>query len=317
MGNNSKGIVLIAAPVDPVLLKGLADFGFECKTELNINDLNAPSLIRDCVGVITSTRLQLNRSLIDAATSLRWIGRMGSGMEVIDTVYASEKGINCYGSPEGNCNAVGEHALGMLLGLNHRIAWSNGQMRRNVWEREENRGIELEGMTVGIIGFGHTGASFARKLSGFDVRIIAYDKYHAERIPDGIENCENLEPIFENADIVSFHVPYSEETTRYFDIDFIDNMKKSFYLINTSRGNVVDTQALLQGIKQGKVKGACLDVFEYEPVTKAPSEFEYVVNQLIALPSVLVTPHIAGYTSNALYKMSKVLLTKIAIGEGL
>ncbi len=300
--------VLIAAPVDAVLTEGLAAFGYECIVHENISQAIAYELIKDCVGVVTSTRLQLDKDLIDTARELKWIGRMGSGMEVIDLEYAAIKGITCFGSPEGNCNAVGEHALGMLLALIRRIVWSGREMEQGVWRREENRGIELEGRTVGIIGCGHTGRAFAKKLQGFDTRILAYDKYNCEGIPAHIVACKSLEQIFEEADIVSFHVPLQADTKHYFNEQFIAQMRKPFILINTSRGTVVDTTALLHGLSAGKVAGACLDVFEQEPL----SGMDVVIAaQLTSLPNVVVTPHIAGYTFEALYKMSRVLLEKI------
>src|ERR1043165_4107066 len=199
--DNSKGKVLIAAPVHPVLTEGLAALGYECVMQEDIVQSIAHALIGDCVGIIISTRLQLDRALLDVATSLQWIGRMGSGMEVIDVAYAKEKGIKCFSSPEGNANAVGEHALGMLLGLIRRITWSHCEVGVGVWKRDEHRGIELDGKTVAIIGYGHTGAAFAKKLTGFDVRILAYDKNHADRIPAYVESC-SLETIYGEADIV-------------------------------------------------------------------------------------------------------------------
>ena len=308
---SNNGNVLIAAPVHPVLTDGLAACGYNCVLHEKITQSTAFELIKDCVGVITSTRLQLDKTLINSAPHLRWIGRMGSGMEVIDIAYATEKGIKCYSSPEGNCNAVGEHALGMLLTLVHRIAWSNQEMKQGIWKREENRGIELEGKTLGIIGCGHTGQAFAKKLQGFDVRVLAYDKYNCEGIPAHIGSCKTLDPIFEQADIVSFHVPLQHDTIHYLNDDFVSKMQRPFILINTSRGSVVSTHALKNGIEKHKITGACLDVFEQEPLTAMNSQLKIPLDALINLPNVVVTPHIAGYTFEALYKMSKVLFDKI------
>jgi D-3-phosphoglycerate dehydrogenase len=303
--------VLIAAPVDTVLTDGLADKGYKCLYHEKITQEKAFDLVRECTGIVTSTRLMLNKELIEAAPKLKWIGRMGSGMEVIDVPYATTKGIACYSSPEGNSNAVGEHAMGLLLSLIHRIAWSNGEVKHGMWLREENRGFELEGKSVGIIGYGHTGRSFASKLAGFDTNILAYDKYYPQRIPSHIKNCPSLDTIFEEADIVSFHVPLQEDTVHMFNEDFIDRMKKPFILINTSRGAVVDTLSLKRGLASGKVSGACLDVFEEEPPINMSTPKFALFSEINALPNVLITPHIAGYTYEALYKMSKVLLDKI------
>jgi D-3-phosphoglycerate dehydrogenase / 2-oxoglutarate reductase len=317
MKNNSspKGIhsekVLIAAPVHPVLTDGLKELGYDCVNHENITQAAAFALIKDCIGVITSTRLQLDKPLIDAAPDLRWIGRMGSGMEVIDTAYAAKKNIVCFASPEGNCNAVGEHALGMLLTLTRRIAWSQSEISRGLWLREENRGIELEGKNVGIIGYGYTGAAFAKKLRGFDVRILAYDKYCEDGIPPDIVKCTSLELLMREADIVSFHVPLQADTRNYLSESFIERMAKPFILINTSRGGVVDTAALQRGIAKGKVIGACLDVLEQEPLASMDAPMRRLLDDLIRLPNIVVTPHIAGYTFEALYKMSKALLNKI------
>ena len=302
------GKVLIAAPVHPVLIDGLTSLGYICQMHEKISQAAAYELIKDCVGVVTSTRLQLDKELIDAAPKLEWIGRMGSGMEVIDVPYCLSKGIACFGSPEGNSNAVGEHALGMLLALIRKIVWSNMEMKEGIWRREENRGTELEGKTIGIIGCGHTGNAFARKLSGFDTRILAYDKYNCDGIPAHIVTCKSLDQIFEEADIVSFHVPLQADTKNYFDEHFLEQMHKPFILINTSRGPVVNTLALIRGLSERKVTGACLDVFEQEPLNTLDSG---VAERLICLPNVVVTPHIAGYTFEALYKMSRVLLDKI------
>lgn len=310
--HSPKPKVLIAAPVHPVLTDGLQAMGYEPVMSETITQQLAFGLIGECLGVITSTRLQLNKQLLDAAPRLRWIGRMGSGMEVIDVPYATSKGIQCYGSPEGNCNAVAEHALGMLLSLIRRISWSHTEMKNGIWKRDENRGYELEGKTVGIIGYGHTGAAFARKLAGFDVRLMAYDKYHPQNIPPHIECCD-MEAICREADIVSFHIPLQPDTVGIFDNAFTEAMRKPFIFVNTSRGQVADTRALYNALMCGKVTGACLDVFEHEPVTKATGELKTILETMIQMPNVITTPHIAGYTHEALYKMSLSLLEKIRL----
>jgi len=304
------GAVLIAAPVHPVLIEGLELAGYSCNMHVDIRQNEAHELIKNCVGVITSTRLQLNRQLIDAAPKLAWIGRMGSGMEVIDVAYAAERGIKCYGSPEGNSNAVAEHAVGMLLSLMRHISWSNNEIKAGIWMREENRGAELEGKTLGIIGFGHTGSSFARILSGFDLRILAYDKHPKQQIPGQVTLCDTGR-IFEEADIVSFHVPLQADTINYFNREFINAMHKPFILINTSRGTVVNTAHLYEGLISGKVKGACLDVFEHEPISASPQHLKTMIDAMLLMPNVIATPHIAGYSHEALYKMSAVLLNKV------
>jgi len=306
-----KGKVLIAAPVHSVLTDGLAKEGYECIMQEKITQSVAAGFLHDCVGVITSTRLQLNKEMLDAAPQLQWIGRMGSGMEVIDVPYAEAKGIKCFSSPEGNSNAVAEHALGMLLSLTKRIVWSHNEVMAGQWRRDENRGIELEGKTIGIVGFGHTGRALARKLQCFDMNILVYDKYATEDIPDYVRCCYDLEPIYENADIISFHVPLQEDTRHYFNDNFITKVRKAFILLNTSRGIVVDTKALLKGLKNGKVNGACLDVFEEEPLERMSGEMRMMLDEMIKMENVIITPHIAGYSNEALYKMSVIVLEKV------
>ncbi len=303
--------VLIAAPIHDVLAEGLQSAGYELRFATDITQQKAFTLIADCEGVITSTRLQLNKELLDVAPNLQWIGRMGSGMEVIDVPYATARGIKCFSSPEGNSNAVAEHALGMLLSLSNRISWSHREILQGKWLREENRGFELEGKTIGIIGFGHTGRAFARKLSSFDVNIIAYDILQLSNIPNYVTVATDLNIIFDQANIISFHVPLNQETFHYLDKSFIEKMTNPFVLINTSRGDVVDTFSVYQAAMEGKITGVCLDVAEGEPLEKMTVTERDIYNKLISLPEVVVTPHIAGYTHEALFKMSKTLLGRI------
>jgi D-3-phosphoglycerate dehydrogenase len=306
------GKVLIAAPVHAVLIEGLTGQGYECVFRENIKQHEAAALLVDCAGIITSTRLQLDKALIDAAPHLKWIGRMGSGMEVIDTGYAAEKGIGCFSSPEGNCNAVGEFALGMLLALTRNIVVSSQQVQNGQWLREQNRGTELEGKTIGIIGFGHTGKALAKKLKGFDVNILVYDKYISDISSEAnVSICHDLTRLYEEADVISMHVPLQDDTHHYINKKFIESMSRGFILLNTSRGIVVNTKDLWDGLTTGKITGACLDVWEQEPLEKMNTEMRYYLDSISCLPQVIVTPHIAGYSVEALYKMSDVLLYKI------
>lgn len=305
------GKVLVAAPVHRVIIDGLTEAGYECIVNEKIEQDAAIKMAAECTGIVTSTRLQINKELIDNAPGLKWVGRMGSGMEVIDVPYAEQKGISCYSSPEGNSNAVGEHALGMLLSLNKKIVISNAEVKTGQWKRTQNRGIELEGKTVGIIGFGNTGRAFARKLQGFDVKILAYDKLTPENVPEYVQVCENLNIIYDKADIISFHVPLQKDTFFYMDEQFINSMKKPFILVNTSRGKVIDTDDVLKGINEGKISGVCLDVWEEEPISKMSERVRNNLEKMVMLPNVIITPHIAGYSHEALYKMSKILLDRI------
>ncbi len=306
--------VLIAAPVHPVLTDGLKAEGYECLMHEKISQQQAFELVKDVTGIITSTRLQLDKSLIDAAPQLQWIGRMGSGMEVIDVPYAQSKGIKCFGSPDGNANAVAEHALGMLLSLNKRIIKSNNEVKQGQWLRDENRGTELEGKTIGLIGFGHTGRAFAKKLIGFDMQILAYDKYNKQDFPTYVTQCETLALIFEQADIISFHVPLQADTTYYFNEKFLRSVKKPFILVNTSRGVVVDNEVLLRGMQENLICGACIDVWEEEPLSAMSEKQHMLLMQVANLPNAVLTPHIAGYSFEAVYKMSNILLRKIVNG---
>jgi D-3-phosphoglycerate dehydrogenase len=305
-----RGKVLIAAPVHEVLIRGLSDAGYELILAEKITQATAPELIGDCAGVVTSTRLHLDRSLLDKATHLEWIGRMGSGMEVVDVSYATQKGIRCVSSPEGNSNAVAEHAMGLLLALNKRIVISNNELKDGTWEREGNRGTELEGKTIGIIGFGHTGRAFAKKLMGFDMKILVYDKYKQDEMPGYVAHT-TLQAIQQEADIISFHVPLQADTIHYFNEKFISDMNKGFTLLNTSRGIVADVNAIRKGLDNGKIKAAGLDVWEEEPLEQMSIEMRTKLDEIIKMPQVIVTPHIAGYSFEALFKMSKVLLEKI------
>jgi D-3-phosphoglycerate dehydrogenase len=303
--------VLIAAPVHQVLIDGLVSQGYECIIRSRISQSEALDLVADITGIVTSTRLNIDKNLIDTAPLLKWVGRMGSGMEIIDVAYAKSKGILCFSSPEGNANAVAEHALGMLLSLNKRILKSHDEISHGVWKRDENRGNELESKTIGIIGFGNTGRAFAKKLMGFDMKILTYDKYPQDDIPSYVTVCNSLEPIYKQADIVSFHVPLQEDTIHYMNADFVSRMSKPFVLINTSRGNVVDTSVLWQGLQNNTISGVCLDVFEEEPIDIMNDNLKTIMLQIATLPNAVLTAHIAGYSHEATYKMSMTILNKI------
>lgn len=307
----TKGKVLIAAPVHEVLTGGLEAEGYELLLHEKITQEQGMELIKDCVGVITSTRLLLNNEMIDAAPALRFIGRMGSGMEVIDVPYAESKGIRCVGSPEGNCNAVAEHALGMLLSLNKRILKSHNEIKEGKWLRDENRGTELEGKTIGIIGYGHTGKAFAKLLRGFDVRILVYDKYKRIDTEDHFIICDSVDLIQQEADVLSLHVPFQEDTYHLIDRIFMEKMRKPFILINTSRGTVIDSREISTFLDNGGMKGLVLDVWEEEPLEKMSVQYQKLLNDLIMRNNVLITAHIAGYSNEALFKMSVILLERI------
>ena len=305
------GIVLMAAPVHPVLADGLEALGYTLRYPEKLSQETAGALLADCVGVITSTRLQLNKELLAAAPGLHWIGRMGSGLEVIDLEAAAAQGVQVFASPDGNCNAVAEHALGMLLALQKKIPSSAAEVSAGKWLREENRGEELEGKTVGLIGFGHTGRAFAKLLQGFEVTILAYDPYNHYPDPAYVQRA-TLAEIQKRADVLSFHVPMRPDTRYYFDAAFLEALERPVILLNTARGEVVNSAVLEAGINNGKIKGAGIDVWEGEPLPAMPADEKARVLRLAQEEVVIITPHIAGYSHEALYKMSYSLLYKLS-----
>lgn len=303
--------VLIVAPVHAVLLETLEHLGYEYDCKETLHQQEALEIIADYEGVVTSTRLQIDKAFIDNATHLKWVGRMGSGMEIIDTSYAATKDIKCFSSPEGNANAVAEQALGMLLALQHKIVSAHSEMQQGIWLREENRGFEIEGLTAGIIGYGNNGSAFAKKLKALDVKVLALDKYKSGFDEAGITECTSIEPIWEHADIISFHLPLTSETDYYFGEAFLNRMQKPFVLLNLSRGRIVEQNSLFHGLKSGKIKAAALDVWEKEPVNKMDNEMKAQLEEMLLMPNFIATPHIGGYTLQALYKMSYFLSEKI------
>ncbi len=298
--------ILISDRTHEVLPQRLREAGFEVVMEPDHDYESLVLAAQGCEGLVVRSKVNIDRAFIDRVPSLRCIGRVGAGMETIDVDYAESKGIRCLNSPEGNRDAVGEHAVGLLLALLNHIARADAEVRRGLWQREANRGYELGPLTVGIIGFGNMGQAFARRLSGFGCRVVYYDKYLQET-PEGSERV-SLEILQREADVVSFHVPLTDETHHYLDKTFIDAMAKPFFLVNTSRGAVVDTEALVAGLESGKVRGAALDVLENENMQ---ADALVALNAKLLTQNVVFTPHVAGWTVESKYKLAAVLADKM------
>lgn len=302
--------VIITAPTHPMLEEGLRKRGYEVDVREKISYGDLSEVIHVYEGMIVSTRLNIDANMLSKAGALKWIGRLGSGMEIIDVEFAQSRNIHCISSPEGNCGPVGEHCLGMLLSLMHHITLASNQVANGIWSREPNRGIELRGKTVGIMGYGHTGSSFGRLLEPFGVRVLAVDKYKKGFAAGYVEE-SSLEQVLSEADVVSFHLPLTAETTYYANDDFFTALKRKPYLINASRGGVVKTDALIRALDAGLIAAAALDVLENEDLGSYTSDEQNIFQQLVTRKNVMVTPHIAGYSRESLYRMPAVILEKL------
>lgn len=301
--------VLITADIDNYLQQRFEALGYlvDVKPEIERDELFG--IIAEYSILIITTYTKVDAELIDKATNLKIVGRVGSGMENVDVEYCETKNISCVNSPEGNGNAVGEHCLAMLLNLLNNITKANNELKQNIFLREENRGEELDGKTIGIIGYGFTGNAFAKKLRGFDVEILVYDKY---KIPtDSFVKNVTLQELQKRSDVISFHVPYNTETHYYCDEQFISDCSKKPIIINTSRGTVVNTIDIINAIETQKINGFCVDVYEDEPITKNKIHSTETYKKLLSFKNVIATPHIAGWTKESKYKLVKILMDKI------
>lgn len=302
--------ILVLDKGHAILEEKLLEAGFEIDFQPTISRDELLEVIANYQALIVRSKLLIDKEVIDRAENLKVIGRIGAGMDAIDVDYAEGKGIACINSPEGNRDAVGEHCLGLLLALFNKICISDTQVRKGLWLREDNRGLEIKGKTIGIIGYGNMGRSFAQRLSGFDCRVIAYDKYKTNFSDEYAEEV-NLSTLFNESDILSLHTPLTEETRFMINKDFIQQFKKPFYLLNTSRGKVVNTKDLIEALNEGKILGAGLDVLEYEAFSNELQNTPSELQDLFSRTNVVLTPHVAGWTVESNYKLSYFLAKKI------
>ncbi|HIN40363.1 MAG TPA: hydroxyacid dehydrogenase [Flavobacteriales bacterium] len=329
--------VLFADIVHPILNEELEKMNFTCENLADKKGQTIEELLPYYEGLIIRSKVELDKKQLDNAKKLKFIARAGAGMESINVEYAESMGIHCINAPEGNKDAVADHVIGMILALFKNLHIADSEVRKGMWNREANRGLELTGKTVGIIGYGFTGGEVGKRLKGFGVKVLAYDKYKSEFSDDYVTET-TLERIYEEADILSLHLPLTPETEFMVDGDFFNRFKKNIYLINTSRGKVVNTAELVKCLKSGKVLGACLDVLEYESASFerlkglgmwtnkrgvlinnfgawlmkiGALQYRHPVQYLVKSKKVLLSPHIAGWSVESYKKISLILLERI------
>lgn len=297
----------------PLLLKMLKEAGFSNEENYKASKTEIEEIISNYDGIVIRSRFNIDKQFLDAAKNLKFIARVGAGLESIDTEYAEKLGIRLIAAPEGNRNAVGEHALGMLLSLFNNLNKADREVKSGLWNREPNRGIELEGKTVGIIGYGNMGKAFAKKLRGFDCEVICYDIQNNVGDENAIQ--VSLKELQQKADVLSLHTPWTPLTDKMINTEFINSFSKPFWLINTARGKSVVTADLVSALQSGKILGAGLDVLEFEKLSFETlfdsDNLPNSLKELFAMDNVILSPHIAGWTLESKEKLAKVIAEKI------
>jgi D-3-phosphoglycerate dehydrogenase len=306
----NKGKILIADELHPVFKERAVAMGYEVDDRPEISRAETLSIIAGYQGIAVRTKFQVDREMLMAAASLKFVARAGAGLDNIDEAFAKEKNIALINAPEGNRDAVGEHALGMLLSLMNNLRKGDHEIRSGVWDREGNRGYELKGKTVGIIGYGHMGRSFAKRLSGFDVQVIAYDKYKTG-FSDQFAREVSMEEIVRQSDVLSLHIPLTSETRQMVNDEYFFHFRRPIFFINTARGEIVEVRAVLNAIRSGKLLGAGLDVLQTEKFPALGEQDWYT--DLIQNDSVLLSPHVGGWTFDSYRKISEVLAEKLGM----
>lgn len=304
--------ILIVDDLHENIFPLLAEMNFEVNYQPNIKRPEILEIIKDYEGLIIRSKTKVDIDFLSHCDKLEFIARAGAGLDLIDLQEVERKNIKVFAANEGNSDAVAEHTLGMILGLFNKLNWADSEVRQRVWQREQNRGIELKGMTVGIIGFGNMGVAVAQRLIGFGVTVLAYDILDKDWTGYGfLAKKATMEEIFENADLVSIHVPLTPETKMMVNDEFIQKFKKNIFLVNTSRGEVASAKAILNGLNSGKLRGACLDVLENEKLATLSDEQDEVYTQLFEKKNVILSPHVAGWTVESYRKINEVLVSKI------
>lgn len=300
--------ILIVDDLHPVFKERAKLLGFEVDDRPLISREETMEVIKDYTGIAVRTKFRIDKALFDAATNLEFVARAGAGLDNIDEAIAKERGIKLLNAPEGNMDAVGEHATGLLLSLMNNFRNADQQIRNGKWDREGNRGYELKGKTVGIIGYGFMGKSFAKKLKGFEVNVIAYDKYKTG-FSDDFAKEVSMEEIVRQSDVLSLHIPLTSETRQMVNAEYLFHFRKPIFFINTARGEIVNTTAVLAALNQGKILGAGLDVLEAEKFPLLGLQDWYA--DIVATEKVILTPHVGGWTFDSYRKISEVLAEKL------